>query len=125
MDEFTEAYITCALWATNDESDESGGVPLDDNYGFGDIHPDTLQEMVNDCEQFQRENADDIATWESSQYTAAEMAGHDFWLTREGHGAGFWDGDWDDAVGKRLTIASERFGEFGLCVGDHGQIYSL
>ena len=23
-----------------------------------------------------------------------EYAGHDFWLTRNGHGAGFWDGDW-------------------------------
>ena len=22
-------------------------------------------------------------------------AGTDFWLTRNGHGAGFWDGDWD------------------------------
>lgn len=21
------------------------------------------------------------------------QAGHDFWLTRNGHGAGFWDGD--------------------------------
>ena len=24
----------------------------------------------------------------------AEKAGHDFWLTSQGHGSGFWDGGW-------------------------------
>ena len=40
-----------------------------------------------------------------------ERAGHDFWLTRNGHGAGFWDGDWEQKIGQRATDASKRFGE--------------
>ena len=32
---------------------------------------------------------------ESEQYSAEDLAGHDFWLTRNGHGTGFWDaGRW-------------------------------
>lgn len=35
------------------------------------------------------------------------MAGHDLWLTRNGHGAGFWDGDWRDH--DVLCNVSEQF----------------
>jgi hypothetical protein len=37
-------------------------------------------------------------------------AGHDFWLTRNGHGAGFWDGDWP-TYGDLLTKVAHGFGE--------------
>jgi hypothetical protein len=51
------------------------------------------------------------------------QGGHDFWLTRNGHGAGFWDGDWPEEVGKRLTEASKKYGEVYLYVQD-GKIFS-
>ena len=121
MDTFTEAYVDCALWSTNDDN----GEPLDDNYGYGDIDPDTLAEMAADCKRFQEENADDIATFEHPQYCADEMAGHDFWLTRNGHGTGFWDGDWEEEVGNRLDKACEAYTDYNLYVGDNGRIYSL
>ena len=46
LDDFTGAYVECALWSTNDESDESGGVPMDENYGIDDIDPATLGKMA-------------------------------------------------------------------------------
>lgn len=51
------------------------------------------------------------------------QAGHDFALTRNGHGAGFWDGDWP-VYGDLLTKASESFGEIDPYAGDDGLIYS-
>jgi hypothetical protein len=54
---------------------------------------------------------------------SASCGGHDFWLTRNGHGAGFWDGDWPKEAGDRLTKACEEFGEFDLYIGDDGMIY--
>jgi len=33
----------------------------------------------------------------------------DFWLTRNGHGAGFWDGGWDH--GDELAEIAHSFGE--------------
>jgi hypothetical protein len=125
MDKFTLAYIEAALWASNDESDEKGGEPLDANYGISDIGPGTLAEMIDDCKRFQEENAADIAAGpDGPDYTRYERAGQDFLLTRNHHGAGFWDGDWPEEVGERLTAASHAYGEVNLYVGDGGLIYA-
>ena len=54
---------------------------------------------------------------------------HDFWLTRNGHGAGFWDrtynNDVDGKKGDKLTKIAEKFGGSTLYVGDDGKIYSF
>jgi len=114
IDTFTLAYIECALWASNDDADERGGEPLDANYGIDDLAPETLAAMIADCATFQRAHAADIAD-------NLERAGHNFWLTRNDHGAGFWDGNYPEA-GERLTAASQAYGEVCLCVYE-GKIY--
>lgn len=112
IDDFTRSYLETALWSSNDESDE----PMDANYGIEDLAPAALAAAVHDCQEFQEAHAEDIAGRES-------RAGHDFWLTRNGHGAGFWDGDWPEDVGERLTAASKVYGAVDLVVGDDGLIY--
>lgn len=112
MDKFTRAYIECALWSSCDEHDE----PMDANYSAEDIHADTLAAMVRDCAEFQSNNAELLSDIDSSQ------AGHDFWLTRNHHGAGFWDRGLGE-VGEELTKAAHAYGEFDLYVGDDGLIY--
>lgn len=116
FDNFLQAYIVAALWSSTDGSTPEGGDFLDENYGPDDLAPETLEKMKADCDVFQTENATDIEGCE-------EQAGHDFWLTRCRHGAGFWDGDWPEA-GDRLTAACHKFGEVNLYVGDDGLIYS-
>lgn len=37
-----------------------------------------------------------------------EQIGHDFWLTRNGHGAGFWDRDLGE-IGEKLTAICKEF----------------
>ena len=105
MDQFTRAYIECALWSSTDNSDESGGLPLDKNYGEADITIASLKKMIKDCADFQVECATDLA-----QAGSDPQNGHDFWLTRNGHGAGFWDRDYGD-VGDRLSEACKAYGE--------------
>jgi hypothetical protein len=39
----------------------------------------------------------------------ADTIEHDFFLTRNGHGAGFWDGDYKN--GEKLTEIAKSFGE--------------
>ncbi|MCU9611740.1 hypothetical protein OEK97_27930, partial [Escherichia coli] len=53
-----------------------------------------------------------------------QMAGHDFWLTHNGHGAGFWDGDWPEPFATQLTNAANEFNEIDLYVGDDQQIHA-
>lgn len=117
LDKFTRAYIEAALWSSNDESEPSGGEPMDKNYTIEDIAEETIKEMARDCENFQVENAKYIPDGKITR------AGHDFWLTRNGHGAGFWDGDWPERAGYRLTESARSYGEYNLYVGDDGKIY--
>ena len=126
LEDFFDSYVETALWSSNDESDESGGEPLDKNYGPGDLAGDAEDEMVADCKKFLDkawgllEEAPD----EIRGYPKMEAAGHDFWLTRNGHGAGFWDGDWPRDLGDKLTKISKGFGESNLYIGDDEKIYS-
>ncbi len=117
LDTFTKAYIECALWSSNDNLSDNGGEPLDKNYNVSDFAPETLEKIIADCKKFQEENWDDISDDPS-------QAGHDFWLTRNGHGAGFWDGDWEETTGERLTTASKEYGLCDLYIGDDGKIYA-
>ena len=121
-DEFTTAYLEAALWSSNDDND----TPLEDNYDENDIDSKLLAEMKADCTKFQADNAnlitDENVAVESDCCDA--RAGHDFWLTRNGHGAGFWDGDWTEPAATALTDASQTFGEVNLYVGDDGKIYA-
>jgi hypothetical protein len=112
LDTFTHEYFKCALWASHED-----GTPLDDNYDPMDFHPDAVAAMVADCQKFQEENATDIAH-------NLSLAGYHFWLTRNGHGVGFWDGDWPEG-GDRLTKASDAFGETWLYVGDDAKLHIL
>lgn len=86
MDTFTEAYVECALWSSTEG--EQGEILLDEHEG--DIAPEALAEMEQDCADFQTAMADTLAAWYVLGQTS-ECAGHDFWLTRNRHGAGFWD----------------------------------
>lgn len=58
---------------------------------------------------------------------SAEAAfGHDFALTRNGHGAGFWDRADEGlpkALGDALTAVCHGMGECDLYVGDDGKAY--
>ena len=124
--QFCQAYITCALWSSNDNSDDSGGEPMDSNYGASDIAPETLARMESDCDSFESDNAQDLET--VSSICDKARAGHDFWLNRNGHGSGFWDEYFGDdkelrAAFVRLSDASKAWGSFDLYIGDDGQIH--
>jgi hypothetical protein len=106
-DEFFKAYVECALWSSTDDE----GEPLDKSFSQDDISPETLEAMRRDCKHFAEANAKLLENLDASQ------SGHDFWLTRNGHGAGFWDRNLGH-VGNKLTEASKPYGSFDLYVVD-------
>lgn len=112
---FVHAYLVCALWSSTDGDD-----PLDDNYGLEDIEADTRSKMEAEAAKFFNDNIELInRTPEGYGY---DNAGHDLWLTRAGHGAGFWDGDAGE-VGDELTKLADKLGNQDLYVGDDNKIY--
>lgn len=120
MDAFTRQYIETALWSSTDESTPEGGDPMDKNYGIEHLSAETVAWAIADCDRF-RERAGDML----DEHDDPTMGAHDFWLTRNGHGCGFWDGDWP-IYGEALTAMvgwRTPFGEVHLYIGDDGKIY--
>lgn len=101
MDDFTRAYVHAAAW-TEDPHPGQGEYPEPDH---GELSPAFIAQAIVDCGRFQ---------YLAGLYAAEnpEQAGHDFWLTRNGHGAGFWDGEWPEPAASILTDISETFGEY-------------
>lgn len=118
---FFDAYVTCALWSSSDDTPENE--PFDENYGPEDIALESREEMAKECADFQEANREllEKAYNEKRGYDEAQ-AGHDFWLTRNGHGAGFWDRGLGE-IGAALTKASESYGSVDLYLGDDGKVY--
>jgi hypothetical protein len=118
LDPMTKQYLVTALWAELDQSDpNTGGNPLDDNYCLNDFDPETVDNAIADCTEFRRRAGTLLDGLDLS------TVGHDFWLTRQGHGAGFWDGDYEDSVGEALTKLSKEFGEIGEIYAQDGTVY--
>jgi hypothetical protein len=130
LEAFFRQYLETALWSSTDESTEAGGEPLDRNYIVEDMPNDVRTRLRVECVDFITANAADLEHWtdEWGIREGAELAGHDFWLTRNGHGAGFWDrfspGTPSYDAGKRLSEASEVYGRINLYVGDDGQVWA-
>lgn len=124
-------FVDAMLWASNDESNEQGGEPLDRNYGREDIAPNTLRRIAGFIANFhdaaQTQFPEGTPTHDDGSELGSEQGGHDLFLTAAGHGVGFWDGDWGDD-GDTLTEIVKAIGgrdiEYGgPYIGDDGMIY--
>lgn len=100
LDDFTRAYVEAILWAETDDEENQ----LQNNYEVADFEFQSMNDIIEECKQFQLNN------WDHIQNNLSD-AGHDFWMTRHGHGVGFWDGDWPDPAGDILTKACKEMGE--------------
>ena len=114
IDEMTKHYAICALWSSIGDDD----CPLDDTHSIDDISPECMASMRQDCADFASANFELIAATGASD----EQTGHDFWLTRNGHGAGFWDRGYGP-IGDKLSDAARVYGEAYLYVGDDNLIH--
>lgn len=106
---FIDSYLETALWASIDEE----GDPLD----MFELSPEAKEELIRNALGF-------LSTPRVLSLTIGreEEAGHDFFLTAAGHGAGFWDGDWDDEAGEYLTKCSKPYNA-ELYLGDDELVY--
>lgn len=105
--QFLADYIDCAFRTSHDDD------------AAEDLAPETLQAMRDDCAAFTRQAGADLQ--EYAQRTGC-TGGYDLWLTRNGHGVGFWARELDE-LGDRLTAIAEQMGGRDLYVGDDGLIY--
>jgi hypothetical protein len=81
LNEFTKACFEAALWSECDENE----IFFDDKYNIDDFSLETKNKIISDCANFLDRTKQFIPD------NMLKQAGHDFWLSRNGHGAGFFD----------------------------------
>jgi len=108
--DFFMAYLECAEW-TNLEEPPHGAKPITGGRSFS---AEATKKAHDDCEKFIADNCKLLVGLES------EQCGHDFWLTRNRHGAGFWDRGYGQ-LGKDLTRAAQKFPEQHTWINDNNE----
>lgn len=120
VNNFINGYIACMLWSTSGQTPD--GEELEDLTEYP-LSQDAIDSIKADCEKFVNNNKD-LLSEVYSRPTDYQNAGHDFWLTRNGHGAGFWDRGFG-VVGDALTARAQGFKELTPYIGDDEKIYFL
>ena len=119
--EFSSAY----LWAILDTETDDDGEPLSDAFDADDFSPEAQKQMEADCILFLQLAGDMIRDEElpGDRRTIYEQAGYDFWMSRVGHGVGFWEqSDWPKS-GKELDKIAKSFKSTDVYIGDDEQLY--
>lgn len=83
---FLQSYLDAVLFTETNDEDE----PLDGLFTPSDIEAGSLAEAEKDCRDFLAKGLNGKALADFLEPDEMAQAGHDFWLTRNGHGAGFW-----------------------------------
>lgn len=116
-DEILRHYIVSAMWSTLDISDLYEY--MDERYDIEDMDEETLAGMKTELFEFIDKYYHLVDPTDVNP--TMEHFVHDFWLTRNGHGSGYWDGDYKN--GEELSKAADEYGAVCLYVGDDNKIY--
>jgi hypothetical protein len=125
LDNFAKGYVEAMFFT------DTGHLEDEDLHEatVAELADETWVEIERDCTAFQGVARELLTTAYTRDYDEMQ-AGRDFWLTRNGHGAGFWDRDQlkQDGLGDRLKKLcgwKTEFAETGMYRGDDGKLYLL
>ncbi len=115
--EFVKHYLVAALWSstysTDDDPQGNHPKPIDDDYDVDDVAEESVYSAREDCLDFINEctkagidlKNTELFPQRSIEWSVIAQHGHDLWLTRNGHGAGFWDRGYGEVGDKVSNIA--------------------
>lgn len=119
-DEFTRGYLACAEWLCRDDmASDTGEVSSERRDKVRGWTRAALKSAKADCAQFQRDHAADLEAYTAETGRDLGSAGHDLYLSRNGHGAGFFDRG-NGAALDRLQDAARGYGEMDCCLSRSG-----
>ena len=134
IDTITKHYLIALLWTMpgDDECENPG-----DGIELSDLPQETIEKARHEVNLFivacgplfdQAMECYADGYGQHQDTGSAEAAfGHDFALTRNGHGCGFWDRDSEGLpkfLGDALTrVCHKKFHECDLYIGDDGKAY--
>lgn len=149
INEILKGYIIAALWTEEERLNDEYGV--DDELIYGDNDDDELEKIINlssninkkgfdtftkediednslikaytDIKEFIKKVGEDtIESAITEDNVEPDTIGHDLWLTRNGHGAGFFDGHYDEEREEKFLNASREMGSVDLHINENGKL---
>ncbi len=125
---FIRGYVIAALWSSTDTDPRT---LADNEFGEGEsVELDSWEGPISlsALKQMHRESVKFLSQAKLDELDNMGQAGHDFWLTRNHHGAGFWDREdcvyGGQAKNEELTTLAHSFGSCDLYIGDDLRIYA-
>lgn len=130
VDEVTKEYLACALWS---ECDADGGNLMERHKDTSSFSQEAHERARIDVAAFLT-NASELidalvmaAELDEdciSGYGIASDIGHNLWLSRNGHGAGFFDRDhMPECLRDALQDAAEALGSCNVIEGDDTKLH--
>lgn len=105
LNKMVHSYLHAALWTSE----------LDSNYDIEEIDHDSISKAVADCKKFIEMGGPLLDGLNASD------VGHDFWLSRNGFGSGFYDRNLGE-IGDKLHMLAKNFKEKNVFEED-GKIF--
>lgn len=113
------SYLQTLLDTCTDDS----GDKLSDYYEPYLIDETGLELEWEECYQFVKNNSESISQLLEDGHELETIL-HDFCLTRNREGAGFWeDSDYPHEIGQQLTASAHSFNPVSIDIGDDGGLY--
>ncbi len=120
--EFTDSYIRTGLWADlYDARYERADYPHDALNAGSEITAASRAEIDADCADFTAGAAEALGAAGRAGLDPRRCGG-DFWLTRNRHGAGFWDGGYPEPTATLLTELARPYGSAAFARTSDGEI---
>ena len=119
-------YLECAIWTEEERLKEENTEGYERE--IKNIIPDADLNIHNFSDNSKIKAYEDIKLFLKYAGNAVdgideEQLGHDIWLSRNGHGAGFFDRGYDDKIEKILMDSAHKIGSADIYLGDDGLLY--
>lgn len=128
LDAFTQGYIEAMFWTEQDslmDAAQEGKYPAPaGGYGFADLAPESLAQIIAECEAFQADNTTALHFCYERGYE--QEAGREFWIARNAHTAGYGsrqEGTVLHAATESLDASARACGERSAYLGTDGLVY--
>lgn len=117
LNKILDSYLETALWTEEEQLKEGDDVDIN----IFNISDNSKIKAYQDIKKFLA--MDGVMDAIREEGLDEKTIGHNLWLNRNGHGAGFWDMMIDN--GDLLSDASKALGSEDLYVGDDGKLYFM
>lgn len=115
-DSMLKGFLACALWTSHMDDDEAYNFDEKSIYDFTDEAFEKLAKVVEDFQEANEELIEQLMDDENIGYGTI---GHSLWLSRNGHGAGFFD--YSSEAGDKLHEIVQ-YNEQHLWINEEGKV---